>query len=120
MGTNKKIPYVDMDRSVTINNSTNVYSSFYSAFRVAAERCPKDKTYLIDERLYQVLQKFPNLYVDFIHGLYILYICSEYEGLFPRICIARFKDPSDLKDAVTFMQENFSIKREIRYHQDCI
>ncbi len=116
----KKIPRVDIDCTVTINGNTTVYQNYYIAFKIASSKTPKNKQYTIDERLYNLLHKYPDIYADFVDNIYTLYLCSGFEGLFPRIYLAGFKDPVDMKNAIKFMNECFNIRRKVRYHQDCI
>lgn len=117
----KKIPYIDIDNTVTISGSTSVYPNLYVALKIASNKCPKGKQYIIDERLFALMHKYPNIYADFVDNVYTLYLCSEFEGLFPRVYLAGFKDPVDMKNAISFMEQSFAdIPREIRYHQDCI
>jgi D-lyxose ketol-isomerase len=119
MGKGRKTPHVGLDCSVTIGTSVTIYPCLYTAFEIAHEKTPVSRTWTVSENLYKIFDDNENIYIDKIDNKYILYLCSDYQNLFSRVYLGSFEDPSDLKDAIKFMQEVFEYERTVEYSGDC-
>lgn len=119
MGKGRKIPHVSLDCSVAIGTSITIYPCLYIAFSKAWEKTPVGQSWTISENLWKIFDNNENIYVDKIDNKYILYLCSNYENLFSRVYLGSFQDPSDLKDAIKFMEEQFEYQRTIEYSEVC-
>ena len=120
MGKKQTVPFVDIDRCLHIKDKIHKKNNLYEAFEAGYNNAPKGTTFEVDNYMYTFVLNNTKIYVDHTYGSYHVYLCNDYNGLFPRFLLASFKEAVNVKICIKKMQKFYDHITEVSFSEACL